>query len=113
MHQLGPLAERDLAHDVEIRFDEAPRTRARIGVGRRAFGDPVDGLDRTQQASLGQVFLAPVVVGDAVRDQADALRDIGERPAFDALLVEQPCRRAEDRLALFLIAARLPRGRRA
>ena len=60
-------------------------------------------MARCRQARR-EVFLLAVVVGEAVRRQVDAVRQVGQQPALDALLVEQPRRAVEDGLALVVEA---------
>ncbi len=66
--------------------------------------------DRALVARRREVFLLAVVVGHAVGDQADARRDVRERRALHAVLVEQERGGREHRLALLLEAVRLGAG---
>ncbi len=85
------------------------RRRLVGGLGR----DAVENGGGAQEASRRQVFLFPVVVGDAVRHEADLAGDVGEGRALDASLVEEQRPRIQDQLALFFEALRLnDRGKR-
>jgi len=53
-----------------------------------------------------QVFLLPVIIGDAVGNEADGLRHRRQRRAAHALLIEQARGGVEDCLALALKAPR-------
>ena len=68
----------------------------------------VDDLHGRQQACRCEVLLFPVVIGDAVGHQAHRLRDVAQRRALHAALVEEPRTGVEDRLALLLVPARFP-----
>src|SRR6185369_3104884 len=94
----------DVGQQPEVAAEQRADALRQRALPRRAVDHGQQCIHRALQAGAREVLLLAVVVGQAVGCQADALRQVRQQAAADAVLIEQPRGAVEDRLALVLEA---------